>query len=198
MSWETSCCRVLRQQSKQTHDNNWTSTRRLSFVGRAKMRLLLASAALLWLSAAAAETVEVQLQQGAIVGSRSEAKGGRAFYGFLGIPFAQPPVGALRFKVSGRGSGGEVGGSGGGGRDRARGQGRAERRGVGGRAQTRSAPRRPRNPLLQSDSAAVPTFLLLTPISSFSMISLFPFMFCSDRRFSFRSFHLTRMSPVVF
>ncbi|XP_042887469.1 venom carboxylesterase-6-like [Penaeus japonicus] len=68
------------------------------------MRFLLASAVLLWLSAAAAaaaaegETVQVQLQQGAIEGSRSEALGGRPFYSFKTIPYAEPPVGKLRFE----------------------------------------------------------------------------------------------------
>lgn len=45
-------------------------------------------------------TVEVQLQQGAIEGLRSEAGGGRFFYSFKTIPFAQPPVGDLRFEAS--------------------------------------------------------------------------------------------------
>nr|XP_027216597.1 esterase SG1-like [Penaeus vannamei] len=64
------------------------------------MRFLV-SAVLLWLSAAAAaeeETVSVQLLQGVIEGSRSEAKGGKSFYSFQGIPYAEPPVGSLRFK----------------------------------------------------------------------------------------------------
>ncbi|XP_063595267.1 cholinesterase 2-like [Penaeus indicus] len=65
------------------------------------MRLQLAPAVLLWLSAAVAsqeETVTLELQQGVIEGRRSEAKGGRPFYSFLGIPYAEPPVGSLRFK----------------------------------------------------------------------------------------------------
>lgn len=44
-------------------------------------------------------SVEVRLQQGVIEGVRSEAGGGRFFYSFKSIPFAQPPVGDLRFKV---------------------------------------------------------------------------------------------------
>nr|XP_027227009.1 cholinesterase 1-like isoform X1 [Penaeus vannamei] len=69
-------------------------------LNRVEMRFLV-SAVLLWLSAAAAaeeETVSVQLLQGVIEGSRSEAKGGKSFYSFQGIPYAEPPVGSLRFK----------------------------------------------------------------------------------------------------
>ncbi|XP_069985949.1 venom carboxylesterase-6 [Penaeus vannamei] len=43
-------------------------------------------------------TVEVQLQQGVIEGLRNEAGDGRFFYSFKTIPFAQPPVGDLRFE----------------------------------------------------------------------------------------------------
>ncbi|XP_037793387.1 esterase FE4-like [Penaeus monodon] len=74
----------------------------MTLLSRMNMRFHLAPALLLWLSAAAAaqeETVAVQLQQGAIEGSKSEAKGGRTFYSFLGIPYAEPPVGSLRFKA---------------------------------------------------------------------------------------------------
>lgn len=73
----------------------------MTFFGRGKMRFLVVSAVLLWLSAAAEEeTVSVQLPQGIIEGSRAEAKGGKSFYKFQGIPYAEPPVGNLRFKVS--------------------------------------------------------------------------------------------------
>ncbi|XP_042856542.1 juvenile hormone esterase-like isoform X2 [Penaeus japonicus] len=44
------------------------------------------------------ESVEVLLRQGAIAGAQSEAGNGRSFYSFKTIPFAEPPVGDLRFK----------------------------------------------------------------------------------------------------
>ncbi|XP_063599423.1 juvenile hormone esterase-like [Penaeus indicus] len=63
------------------------------------MRFLVACAVLLCLSAAAEEeTVSVQLQQGTIEGSMGVAKGGKPFYKFQGIPYAESPVGNLRFK----------------------------------------------------------------------------------------------------
>ncbi|XP_063602950.1 esterase E4-like [Penaeus indicus] len=49
-------------------------------------------------AAAQEETVQVQLQQGVIEGARSEAGEGRFLYSFQTIPFAEPPVGDLRFK----------------------------------------------------------------------------------------------------
>ncbi|ROT70812.1 JHE-like carboxylesterase 1 [Penaeus vannamei] len=42
--------------------------------------------------------VEVHLRQGVISGARSEAGNGRVFYSFKTIPFAEPPVGDLRFR----------------------------------------------------------------------------------------------------
>ncbi|XP_042888719.1 venom carboxylesterase-6-like [Penaeus japonicus] len=49
-------------------------------------------------SCTAATMKRVQLQQGVIEGVRSEVGGGKIVYSFKSIPFAQPPVGELRFK----------------------------------------------------------------------------------------------------
>jgi hypothetical protein len=48
------------------------------------------------------ETIDpvVTTSQGDMRGITMTSRNGRAFYAFLGIPYAAPPVGALRFKVS--------------------------------------------------------------------------------------------------
>jgi hypothetical protein len=42
----------------------------------------------------------VTISQGDMRGIKMRSRSGRSFYAFLGIPYATPPVGALRFKVS--------------------------------------------------------------------------------------------------
>uniref|UniRef100_UPI00234BB406 carboxylesterase/lipase family protein n=3 Tax=Providencia TaxID=586 RepID=UPI00234BB406 len=42
--------------------------------------------------------IVVQLKDGAINGTTTKTKEGRLFHKFLGIPYAQPPIGKLRFK----------------------------------------------------------------------------------------------------
>lgn len=42
----------------------------------------------------------VNISQGRLRGGKSKTDGGFEYYEFLGIPYAKPPVGNLRFKVS--------------------------------------------------------------------------------------------------
>jgi hypothetical protein len=46
------------------------------------------------------ETVIVGVAQGDLRGRRALTKSGLQYYSFQGIPYAKPPVGNLRFKVS--------------------------------------------------------------------------------------------------
>ena len=45
------------------------------------------------------DAVEVTIEQGTLRGSIFLSRNNTEYYGFLGIPFAKPPVGDLRFKV---------------------------------------------------------------------------------------------------
>lgn len=44
--------------------------------------------------------VQVQISNGIIRGAVSNSRLGRPYYRFLGIPYAKPPTGELRFEVS--------------------------------------------------------------------------------------------------
>ena len=47
----------------------------------------------------AAEVPLVDIENGRVSGIMEKSVKGREFYSFYGIPFAEPPVGKLRFKV---------------------------------------------------------------------------------------------------
>lgn len=42
----------------------------------------------------------VEVGQGTLVGKYGSTRGGREYAAFMGIPYALPPIGDLRFKVS--------------------------------------------------------------------------------------------------
>lgn len=46
------------------------------------------------------DSLEVETRQGVLKGKQWKTCKGRIFVGFTGIPFAKPPIGDLRFKVS--------------------------------------------------------------------------------------------------
>lgn len=50
--------------------------------------------------AAAKEVPLIDTEGGLVSGILEETEKGRGFHSFYGIPFAQPPVGKLRFKVT--------------------------------------------------------------------------------------------------
>ncbi len=45
------------------------------------------------------ENIEITVEQGKLKGKVFESRNGTKYYGFLGIPYAKPPVGDLRFEV---------------------------------------------------------------------------------------------------
>ena len=47
-----------------------------------------------------ADSPVVMTKEGPVQGATSYSREGRKFYKFLGIPYAAPPVGELRFEVS--------------------------------------------------------------------------------------------------
>ena len=62
-------------------------------------RLCLVAALLSALCEARKEDVVVQLQNGELRGTHLTSRNNKTFYAFMGIPYAEPPVGELRFKV---------------------------------------------------------------------------------------------------
>lgn len=54
---------------------------------------------LLGLSVQVVNGVVIQTKGGSVNGTTGKSRGGREFLAFYGIPYAEPPVGNLRFKV---------------------------------------------------------------------------------------------------
>ena len=51
------------------------------------------------LSSVEAQNPTVEISTGRLSGTVSRSRNGKEFYQFLGIPYSEPPVGILRFKV---------------------------------------------------------------------------------------------------
>ena len=65
--------------------------------GAAAMALVMMGAAA---GVIAADVPLIDIENGRISGTVEESMKGRDIYSFYGIPYAQPPLGKLRFKVS--------------------------------------------------------------------------------------------------
>ncbi|XP_042883565.1 venom carboxylesterase-6-like [Penaeus japonicus] len=63
-----------------------------------KLQAILLVATAMILATWAEETIIANTMEGKISGIKEEAAGGRTFFSFYSIPFAQPPIGKLRFK----------------------------------------------------------------------------------------------------
>lgn len=46
------------------------------------------------------DSILLETKQGKILGQTEVSRGGRHFYAFYGIPYAEPPIGELRLEVS--------------------------------------------------------------------------------------------------
>jgi len=46
------------------------------------------------------EDVLVEIDQGSLRGKRMKSRGGREYLAFIGVPYAKPPLGELRFQVN--------------------------------------------------------------------------------------------------
>ena len=60
----------------------------------------LLNAILFFVCAAHKEDILVHIKDGALKGKNLTSRNNNTFFAFMGIPYAKPPVGNLRFKVS--------------------------------------------------------------------------------------------------
>nr|CAD7457414.1 unnamed protein product [Timema tahoe] len=80
-------------------ESSATFSCRLNLVSEMSALLSLLAATLVLVANVYSQDLTVELDQGIIQGSVGSTVSGVTFYSFLGIPYAQPPVGELRFKA---------------------------------------------------------------------------------------------------
>lgn len=75
----------------------------LTFAVATMKELCLFFAAVLAVVQGRDEFVHLRINQGLLRGKTMTSRNGKPFYGFLKIPYAEPPLGHLRFRVSSTG-----------------------------------------------------------------------------------------------